>query len=156
MSVKDLMRFSGIVSLRFFPPLTHLPHPGGDPNLLCRMCLNYSSCHCTGCPSLCPPAACESCSSGWPVPRHPLNAWTEEAGSAGDLRFLILCTSDLFPKVRVSHASSSSLFLRSCTHLSNHAVERRARERSWAFVSQTKIYPLGSVRASESQIMNLC
>ncbi|KAK2824412.1 hypothetical protein Q5P01_021587 [Channa striata] len=56
----------------------------------------YSCCHCTGC--LSPgPAACESCSSGWTIPWHPLNTWMN-AGSTGDLRFLILWTSDLFLK----------------------------------------------------------
>lgn len=91
---KDLMRCLGNVSLHF-----SLSYP--DNLILCRMCHNYSSCHCTGCLSLCPPAACESCSSGWPVPRHPVNTWMN-TGSTGDLRFLVLCTSDLFLKVRVT------------------------------------------------------
>lgn len=88
------MRFWGNVFLLF-----SLSHPN---NLnLCLMCHNYSSCHCAGCLSLSPPAACESCSSGWTVPCwHPLNTWIN-TGSTEDLRFLVLCTSDLFLKVRV-------------------------------------------------------
>lgn len=90
---KDLMRFLGIVFL-------HFSLSNSDNLNLFWMCHNYSSCHCTGCLSLCPPAACESCSSGWPVPRHPLNTWMN-TGSSGNLCFLVLCSCDLFFKVRV-------------------------------------------------------
>lgn len=86
------MRFFGNV---FLPPL-----PSNLNNLnLFWMCHNYSSCHCTGCFFLYHPAACESCSVGWPVPRHPLNIWMN-ASSTGDLCFLVLYSSDLF-QVRV-------------------------------------------------------
>lgn len=92
---------TGGISKEVFRQCLHFSLSYPDNLILCRMCHNYSSCHCTGCLSLCPPAACESCSSGWPVPRHPLNTWMN-AGSTGDLRFLVLCTSDLFLKVRVT------------------------------------------------------
>lgn len=89
---EDLMRFWDNVCLLF--PLSH-----PDNLNLCRMCHNYSSCHCTDCLSL-GPAACENCSSGWTIPWHLLNTWMN-TGSTGDLCFLILYTSDLFLKVRV-------------------------------------------------------
>ena len=101
---EDLMRFWDDVCLLFF-----LSYP--DNLNLCRMYHNYSSCHCTGCLSLNTPAACESCSSGWTVPWHPLNTWMN-TGSTGDLCFLVHCTSDLFLKVRVGLLS---IYFWSCT-----------------------------------------
>lgn len=79
------------------PPSTHSPIP--ITWIFARICHNSSSCHCAGCLSFSTPAACENCSSDRMVPWHPLNTWMN-AGSAGDLCFLVLFTSDLFFKVR--------------------------------------------------------
>lgn len=84
---------------RQWPSAFYPPSPIPITWIFARMCHNSSSCHCTGCLSFSTHAACENCSSSRMVLWHQLNTWMN-AGSTGDLCFIVNFTSDLIFQVR--------------------------------------------------------